>query len=83
MLTIRRKLILSISIPLLVTYIGLLGWDYYRYRADPEFRKVGGMNAVLVPLGQWAAVLAVWLVVVVGEGRERRAAAGMAAERRQ
>ena len=30
--TIRWKLILSISIPLLVTYLGMLGWDYYRQR---------------------------------------------------
>jgi hypothetical protein len=31
--TIRWKLILSISIPLLVTYLGMLGWDYYRQRS--------------------------------------------------
>src|SRR5687768_11340980 len=31
--TIRWKLILSISIPLLVTYLGMLAWDYYRQRA--------------------------------------------------
>jgi sigma-B regulation protein RsbU (phosphoserine phosphatase) len=33
-LTIRWKLILSISIPLLLTYAGLLGWDYYRQRSS-------------------------------------------------
>ena len=31
-LTLRWKLILSISIPLLLTYVGLLGWDYVRQR---------------------------------------------------
>ncbi len=31
-LSIRWKLILSISIPLLVTYLGMLGWDYWRQR---------------------------------------------------
>jgi sigma-B regulation protein RsbU (phosphoserine phosphatase) len=31
--TIRWKLILSISIPLLVTYLGMLAWDYYRQRS--------------------------------------------------
>ena len=29
-LNIRGKLILSISVPLLATYLGLLVWDYYR-----------------------------------------------------
>ncbi|MCX5659592.1 MAG: hypothetical protein NTW19_07700, partial [Planctomycetota bacterium] len=32
-LSIRRKLVLSISIPLLVTYLGLLAWDYHRQRS--------------------------------------------------
>jgi len=31
-LSIRWKLILSISIPLLLTYLGMLGWDYWRQR---------------------------------------------------
>lgn len=31
--TIRRKLMLSISIPLLITYLLVLGWDYHRQRA--------------------------------------------------
>src|SRR5688572_4577186 len=31
-LNIRGKLILSISLPLLVTYLGLLAWDYHRQR---------------------------------------------------
>ena len=31
-LSIRAKLILSISIPLLLTYLGLLAWDYQHQR---------------------------------------------------
>jgi serine phosphatase RsbU (regulator of sigma subunit) len=31
--TIRWKLILSISVPLLITYLGMLAWDYQRQRA--------------------------------------------------
>jgi hypothetical protein len=30
------------------------------------------MNPVLVPLGQWAAVLVVWLLVVAREAHEKR-----------
>jgi serine phosphatase RsbU (regulator of sigma subunit) len=30
--TIRWKLMFSISLPLLVTYLGMLAWDYYRQR---------------------------------------------------
>ena len=33
-LSIRWKLILSISIPLLATYLGMLGWDYWRQRVS-------------------------------------------------
>lgn len=53
--------------------LGVLGWDCYRYHTDPEFRNVRSMNAVLVPLGQWAAVLLVWLLVVACEAHEKRA----------
>jgi hypothetical protein len=60
---------------LAVVGLGVLGWDCYRFHTDPEFRKVRNMNGVVVPLGQWAAVLAVWVVVVVHESREKRAAA--------
>src|SRR5688572_11219700 len=32
--TIRWKLIFSISVPLLITYLGMLAWDYYRQRSS-------------------------------------------------
>ena len=76
----RRFLLLAAV--LAVAGVGVLGWDCYRYHTDPQFRAVRSMNAVLVPLGQWAAVLAVWLAAVVGEARERRAAAATAGGRR-
>jgi hypothetical protein len=65
---------LALATGLALVGLGILGWDCYRYHTDPEFRKVRSMNGVLVPLGQWVAVLAIWLVVVIREGREKRAA---------
>jgi hypothetical protein len=70
----RRFLVLACVLG--VVGLAVLGWDCYRYQTDAEFRKVRNMNAVVVPLGQWAAVLAVWVVVVVSEAREKRATAG-------
>ena len=46
----------------------VLGIDFYRYSTDAQFRATPNMHGVLVPIVQWAAVLAVWLWLVVQEG---------------
>jgi hypothetical protein len=72
---VRPRRFLVLALLLAAVGLGVLGWDCYRYRTDPEFRTVRNMNGVVVPLVQWAAVLAVWVGVVVRETREKRAAA--------
>lgn len=69
------KRFLVLAVVLGVAGLAVLGWDAYRFRTDAEFRKERNMNGVLVPLVQWAGVLAVWAAVALSEAREKRAAA--------
>ena len=67
---VRRLLALAVVVA--AAGLGVLGWDCYRFHTDAEFRKLRNMNAVVVPLGQWLAVLAAWLLVVAREAHEKR-----------
>ena len=70
---------------LLAVAVGLSTWglyafgeDSYRYHTEPEYRRVQRTVVFLVPLGQWAAVLAAGLGLLarrLGSGRGRLAEA--------
>jgi hypothetical protein len=78
----RSRLLFGVTAIIAVGGLSVLGLDLYRFSTDPQFRKTPSMNGQLVPLVQWALVVAVWLYLVVQEGREKRAAekAGKAAQ---
>ena len=70
----RSRVLFGVAVALAVGGLGVLGFDLYRFGTDPQFRRTPNMNGQLVPLVQWVAVAAVWLWLVVQEGREKRAA---------
>ncbi len=71
----RSRLLFGVAIAVAVGGLGVLGFDLYRFSTDPQFRKTPNMNGLIVPLVQWVVVAAVWLWLVVQEGREKREAA--------
>lgn len=71
----RSRLLFGVAAVVAVGGLGVLGLDLYRFSTDPQFRKTPNMNGLLVPLVQWGVILAVWLYLVIQEGREKRALA--------
>lgn len=70
---VRSRLLFGTAALVAVGGLCVMGFDFYRFSTDAQFRKSPGMNGLLVPLGQWAVIVAVWLYLVVQEGREKRA----------
>lgn len=70
----RSRVLFFAAVACTVGGLGVLGIDFYRFRTDAQFRQTPNMHGVLVPFVQWVVVVAVWLWLVVQEGREKRAA---------
>jgi hypothetical protein len=70
----RSRLLFVVAAAVAVGGLGALGFNLYRFNTDPQFRLKPNMYGLVVPLVQWAAVAAVWLWLVVQEGREKRTA---------
>ena len=70
----RSRVLFGVAVAVAVGGLGVLGFDLYRFSTDPQFRRTPNMNGLIVPLVQWGAIGAVWLGLVVQEGREKRAA---------
>ena len=70
----RSRLLFGVAVAVAVGGLGVLGLDLYRFATDPLFRQTPNMNGLIVPLVQWGVIGAVWLGLVVQEGREKRAA---------
>ena len=70
----RSRLLFGVAVAVAVGGLGVLGLDLYRFSTDPQFRQTPNMHGLIVPLVQWGAIVAVWLWLVVQEGRETRAA---------
>ncbi len=70
----RTRLLFVVAVVIAVGGLGLLGWDLYRYSTDAQFRRTPNMHGLIVPIVQWIVILAVWLVLVVQEGRDKHAA---------
>ena len=63
-----------LAIVVAVIGLGYFGFDCLSYHTDPAYRAERTTNPALIPLVQWVLVLAVWLILIVQEGREKRAA---------
>ncbi len=77
----RRKK--AVSWVLLSAAVALAAWglyvysvDSYRYHTEPTYRLVQRVAAFVVPLIQWAAVLAVGLGLLVLKSRHKDASSG-------
>lgn len=70
----RTRVLFFAAVAVAVGGLAVLGYDYYRFHNDPQFRRTPNMNHVLVPIVQWVAVGAVWAWLVVVEWGEKRAA---------
>lgn len=70
----RTRVLFYVAVAIAVGGLAVLGYDYYRFHNDRQFRMTPNMNHVLVPIIQWVVVGAVWVWLVVAEGREKRAA---------
>ena len=68
----RSALVLGLTLIVAAVGLGILGYDAYCYRTDAAFRLRGHNDVVWVPLGQWAGVLLVWLLLVCQEEREKK-----------
>lgn len=70
----RTRLLLGAGLLVAGGGLAVLGLDYYQFLTRPPDQRTRIGNPVVLPLAQWAAVLAVWVGLVVREARERRAA---------
>jgi|SRR5262245_24980310 len=70
----RSRLLFWLAVAVAVGGLAVLGFDVHRYHTDPEFRRKQNMNGLVVPIVQWAVILAIWLWLVFREGQEKRAA---------
>lgn len=70
----RSRVLFGVAVVLAAGGLGVLGFDLYRYGSDPQFRRTANMNRVLVPVVQWAVLVAVWVIMTAQEMREKRAA---------
>ncbi len=70
----RSRLLLGAALVVAAGGLGVLAFDYASFRAEPPGEHAPHMHPPIVGLAQWLAVLAVWIVLAIREGRERRAA---------
>jgi len=71
----RRSHVLLLATMLIAAAgIGVLGVDYFYSRTQP-IRRILDSNPAMLPTLQWVAAVAVWLILVIVERREKRAAA--------
>ena len=68
----RVRVLFAVAVVVAVAGLGLLGYDFYRYRTDAAFRMRAGRNPMLLPLVQWLVVLAAWVPMVAAERHERK-----------
>lgn len=70
----RAKLLLRLAVLLVAGGVGVLVYDYVRFRSEQPGHHATHMHPLIIPLVQWLAVLVIWIVLVVKEGQEKRAA---------
>src|SRR5687768_1956895 len=61
----RSRVLFVVGAVVAVGGFAVLGYDFYRFSTDRQFRRAPNMNHVLVPLVQWCAVGGVWVWLVI------------------
>ena len=69
----RSWLLFRLAAVLATLGLAILAFDFVRFRKEPPGQHAPHTHPLIVPLVQWLAVLAVWITLVVKEGREKRA----------
>jgi drug/metabolite transporter (DMT)-like permease len=67
----RSRLLFGVAALIAVGGLGVLGYNLYQFHTDPRFATTENMSGLIVPLAQWGLVMAVWLGLVIVEGREK------------
>ena len=67
------KLLFRLALLLAVPAVLLLLNDYLRFRIEPPGEHAPHARPLVVPLVQWIVLLVVWAVLVIREGRAKRA----------
>jgi hypothetical protein len=70
----RARVLFVVAAVVAVGGFAVLGYDFYRFSTDRQFRLKPHVNSLLVPIGQWCVVGAVWVWLVIVEAREKRVA---------
>lgn len=70
----RSRLIFWLDLVIAVGGLGILTFDYFHIRNEQPNLQTLRTHPLVVPLIQWAVVGGVWLILVIQEGREKRAA---------
>jgi hypothetical protein len=70
----RSRVLFAVAAVVAVGGFAVLGYDFYRFSTDRQFRLTPNMNHLLVPFGQWVVVAGVWVWLIIVEAREQRAA---------
>jgi hypothetical protein len=75
----RSRLLFGVAALVALGGLGALGFNLYRFHTDPQFRTAENTSSLVIPLSQWGLIMAVWLILVAVEGREKPPA-GQAAQ---
>ena len=71
---VRSRVLFGLAVVIAVVGLSVLGYDLYRFDADPQFRQKPNMHSLIVPMVQWGMIGVVWFWLVVQEAQEKRAA---------
>jgi hypothetical protein len=70
----RSRVLFVVALPCALGGLSALGWHAYRFHTVPEAKFERSDVGLAVPLGQWVAILLVWLWLLISEAREKRGA---------
>ena len=69
----RSRLLFGLALLVELPALAILLYDYLQFRSEPAGEHATHSHPLIIPLVQWIVVLAVWIVLAIREGREKRA----------
>ena len=67
------RFLLRIALVLAVPGVGVLVYDYTRFRSEQPGEHSPHMHPLILAIAQWIILLIVWILLVIREGRAERA----------
>jgi hypothetical protein len=68
----RSRLLLVLAVLTASGGLGVFGFDYIRFLNEAANNRTSHSHPFFAPLIQWGAVLAVWIVLAIQEGRKKQ-----------